>query len=77
MSHGLVNNVNRSHQTPTNNACGFFIPAVVNLEPIRRKAVLHICDGVKAAYHGGPGGARPFHVGGEDHALRHRPRGAR
>lgn len=56
MSHGLVNNVNRSHTTPTLNACGMFIPAVVNLPVIRQKAVLHICDGVKAAYHGGPGG---------------------
>jgi len=61
MSHGLVNNVNRSHPTPTNNSCGFFIPAVVNVEPIRRKAVLHICDGVRAAYHGGPGG-RPRYM---------------
>ena len=58
MSHDLVNNVNRSHSTPTLNACGTFIPAVVNLPVIRQKAVLHICDGVKASYHGGPG-ARP------------------
>ena len=26
MSHGMVNNVNRSHPTPTLNACGIFIP---------------------------------------------------
>ena len=61
MSHGLVNNVNRSHSTPTLNACGTFIPAVVSLPVIRQKAVLHICDGVKASYHGGPG-ARPKYV---------------
>ncbi len=61
MSHGLVNNVNRSHPTPTLNACGTFIPAVVNLPVIRQKAVLHICDAVKASYHGGPG-ARPKYV---------------
>lgn len=55
LSHGLVNNVNRSHVTETANACGFFIPAVVDLPVMRRKTVLNILDGVKAAYHGGPG----------------------
>jgi hypothetical protein len=61
MSHGMVNNVNRSHLTPTSNACGVFIPSVVSLPVIREKAVLHICDAVKASYHGGPG-ARPEYV---------------
>ena len=56
MSHGLVNNVNRSHASTTANVCGIFIPAVVDLPVIREKVVLHILDGVKAAYHGGPGG---------------------
>jgi uncharacterized protein (DUF362 family) len=55
LSHGLVNNVNRSHATTTANACGLFIPAVVDLPVIRKKVVLNILDGVKAAYHGGPG----------------------
>lgn len=55
LSHGLVNNVYRSHSTPTLNACGAFIPAVVNLPVIRQKTVLHIMDGIKALYHGGPG----------------------
>jgi uncharacterized protein (DUF362 family) len=55
MSHGLVNNVNRSHSTKTLNACGAFIPAAVDLPVIREKVVLHILDGVKGAYHGGPG----------------------
>ena len=57
MSHGLVNNVSRSHASTTANACGIFIPAVVDLPVIRKKLVLHILDGVKAAYHGGPGGS--------------------
>jgi hypothetical protein len=61
MSHGMVNNVNRSHTTPTLNACGIFIPSVVSLAVIREKAALHICDAVKASYHGGPG-ARPRYV---------------
>jgi len=56
LSHGLVNNVNRSHASTTANACGLFIPAVVDLPIVRQKNVLNILDGVKAAYHGGPGG---------------------
>jgi uncharacterized protein (DUF362 family) len=56
ISHGVVNNVNRSHITPTANAGGAFIPAVVSLPVVRSKSVLHICDGVKASFHGGPGG---------------------
>lgn len=60
MSHGMVNNVNRSHLTPTLNACGAFIPAVVSLPVFRKKAVLHICDAVKAQWHGGPGGKPEF-----------------
>lgn len=61
MSHGLVNNVCRSHSSPTLNACGSFIPAVVSMPVIRNKAVLHILDGIKGVYHGGPG-ARPEFV---------------
>jgi hypothetical protein len=60
MSHGMVNNVNRSHTTPTLNACGIFIPSVVSLPLIREKATLHICDAVKASYHGGPGGKAQY-----------------
>ena len=60
MSHGMVNNVNRSHLSSTNNACGIFIPSVVALPVIRDKAVLHICDGIKAQYHGGPSGRPQF-----------------
>jgi uncharacterized protein (DUF362 family) len=55
LSHGFVNNVNRSHASTTANACGIFIPAVVDLPIFREKVVLNILDGVKAAYHGGPG----------------------
>jgi hypothetical protein len=61
MSHGLVNNVRRSHVTPTANACNIFIPAVVNLPVIRQKAVLQVVDGIRAQYHGGPGG-RPKYM---------------
>jgi len=61
MSHGLVNNVCRSHSSSSLNACNAFIPAVVSIPVIRNKAVLHILDGVKGLYHGGPS-ARPQFV---------------
>ena len=54
LSHGLVNNVNRSHLSNTANVCGAFIPAVVSMPVIRNKAVLHVLDGIRALYHGGP-----------------------
>ncbi len=55
LSHGLVNNVSRSHSSPTLNTCGWFIPAIVDHPTIRQKVVLNMIDGVLGAYHGGPG----------------------
>ena len=55
LSHGLVNNVNRSHSSKTLNVTGAFIPSVVSMPVIRNKAVLHILDAVKGQYNGGPG----------------------
>ncbi len=55
LSHGLVNNVSRSHSSNTLNTCGWFIPNIVDHPIIRQKAVLQICDGLVGAYHGGPG----------------------
>jgi Domain of unknown function (DUF362) len=60
LSHGLVNNVNRSHSSGTLNVCGAFIPAVVSMPVIRDKAVLHILDGIKGLYHGGPSAQPQF-----------------
>jgi hypothetical protein len=54
MSHGLVRNVNRTHSTPETNVCNQFIPTVVSHPIIRRKCVLHIMDGIKGVYQGGP-----------------------
>jgi len=59
MSHGLVNNVNRSHSTPDTNVCNQFIPEVVSHPVVRRKCVLHIMDGIKGVYQGGPGASKP------------------
>jgi uncharacterized protein (DUF362 family) len=60
LSHGLVNNVARSHATPATNACNTFIPAVVALPRIRQKVVLHVLDGLKAVYQGGPSAKKEF-----------------
>lgn len=56
LSHGLVNNVSRSHSTPTLNTCGTFIPSIVDHPIIRKKSVINILDGLVGGYHGGPGG---------------------
>jgi hypothetical protein len=65
MSHGLVNNVARSHPfglpgseqaaTTTLNHCHTFIPAMVSLPQTRQKCVLQILDGLVGTYEGGPG----------------------
>jgi len=61
MSHGLVNNVARSHIGDRTlgqgglNHCQTFIPAAVSLEPTREKCVLQILDGLVGTYEGGPG----------------------
>jgi hypothetical protein len=59
MSHGLVNNVVRSHDSADTNVCNQFIPQVVAHPVLRKKCVLHIMDGIKGVYQGGPGGSRP------------------
>jgi uncharacterized protein (DUF362 family) len=56
LSHGFVNNVERSHARPPYlNACGTFIPAIVNTPVFREKVVLNIVDGVRGLWNGGPG----------------------
>jgi hypothetical protein len=54
MSHGTVNNVNRSHSTPFTNVCNQFIPQMASHPLIRQKFVLQIMDGIRGIYHGGP-----------------------
>ncbi len=65
MSHGMVNNVCRSHPgalpgseqafTKALNHCHTFIPAMVSLPQTRQKCVLQILDGLVGTYEGGPG----------------------
>lgn len=60
MSHGLVNNVSRSHGTPDTNTCNLFIPAIVAHPTIRQKAVLQVLDGLNAVFQRGPGAQKEF-----------------
>jgi uncharacterized protein (DUF362 family) len=64
MSHGLNNNVARSHiggvyrlggQSSSPNQCNTFIPTAAGQPLIRQKATLHIMDGLIGVYEGGPG----------------------
>jgi uncharacterized protein (DUF362 family) len=59
MSHGLVNNVCRSHGSPDTNVCNQFIPQIASHPIIRKKCVLHIIDGIKGVYQGGPAANKP------------------
>jgi hypothetical protein len=64
LSHGLNNNVARSHlaniprldgSVSGPNQCNTFIPTAVSQLPTRQKATLHILDGLVGVYEGGPG----------------------
>ena len=59
MSHGLVNNVERSHSTPQTNACNEFIPTMVSHPIVRKKCVLQIMDGIRGIWQKGPFGQHP------------------
>jgi len=60
LSHGLVNNVNRSHDAPGGYQFSAFIPAVVSMPVIRYKAVLHIVDGIHGMYDFGPNNLQKY-----------------
>ena len=68
MSHGMNNNVSRSHlsgiahgfgdlstHVTGPNQCNTFIPQAVSHLALRQKATLHILDGLIGVYEGGPG----------------------
>jgi hypothetical protein len=68
MSHGMNNNVARSHLPNVAhgfdngsaavfgpNQCNTFIPQAASQLPLRRKATLHVLDGLIGVYEGGPG----------------------
>lgn len=55
MSHGMNNNVCRTHPTADQNWCDTFIATVAAQRRIREKVALHIGDGLIGTYDGGPG----------------------
>ena len=64
LSHGMNNNVSRSHLTglahiggprSNPNQCNTFIPHAVNQLPLKQTVTLHILDGLIGVYDGGPG----------------------
>jgi uncharacterized protein (DUF362 family) len=59
LSHGLFNNVFRSHVNPGLTHCHSFIPAMVSLPMLRRKVVLHVMEALWGIYQGGPGLSNP------------------
>jgi hypothetical protein len=69
LSHGLNNNVARSHLSglrhgagPSGpNQCNTFIPSAAGQELIRSKVVLHILDGLIGVYQGGPSSGLTWH----------------
>ncbi|MBY0525712.1 MAG: DUF362 domain-containing protein [Gemmataceae bacterium] len=62
LSHGMCNNVSRSHLPRSKrqdsisgpNQCNVFIPTAVNHPLMRQKVTLHILDGLVGVYQGGP-----------------------
>lgn len=53
IAYGNFSNVARSHQDSKTNTLSF-IGTLAMVEPLRSKTVLHIMDGLKGVWHGGP-----------------------
>ena len=53
LAYGSFNNVNRTHTNPKTYTDPV-IPVMCTAAPLRAKAVLHIMDGLRSVYHGGP-----------------------
>jgi uncharacterized protein (DUF362 family) len=53
LGYGTFNNVARSHQAPYSFTSPL-IGVLCSVEPLRSKAVLHIMDGMRMVWHGGP-----------------------
>jgi uncharacterized protein (DUF362 family) len=53
LGYGTFNNVARSHQAPFS-FTDPLIGVMCSVEPLRSKAVLHIMDGMRQVWHGGP-----------------------
>ncbi len=53
IAYGSFSNVARSHQNTKTNTLSF-IGTLYNVEPLRSKTVLHLMDGIKGVWQGGP-----------------------
>lgn len=53
MAYGSFNNVARSHAFSKTH-CRTFIGTLATVEPVRSRFVLHVMDGLKGIWHGGP-----------------------
>ncbi len=53
IAYGSFSNVARSHKNTRTNTLSF-IGTLYNLEPLRSKTVLHVMDGIKGVWQGGP-----------------------
>jgi uncharacterized protein (DUF362 family) len=53
LGYGTFNNVHRSHRTPFS-FTDPLIGVMCSVEPLRSKAVLHVMDGMRMVWHGGP-----------------------
>jgi uncharacterized protein (DUF362 family) len=53
LAYGTFNNVARTHRTP-HSFTSPMIGLMCTVEPLRSKAVLHIMDGMRQVWHGGP-----------------------
>jgi uncharacterized protein (DUF362 family) len=61
LGYGSFNNVARTHVDPKTYTDPV-IPVMCSTPPLRSKSVLHIMDGIRALYHGGPFGWNPEFV---------------
>jgi uncharacterized protein (DUF362 family) len=61
LGYGSFNNVARTHVDPKTYTDPV-IPVMCSTPPLRSKSVLHIMDGIRAVYHGGPFGWNPEFV---------------
>jgi uncharacterized protein (DUF362 family) len=61
LAYGSFNNVARTHVDPKTYTDPV-IPVMCSVGPLRAKSVLHIMDGIRAVYHGGPFGWNPEFV---------------
>lgn len=61
LAYGEFNNVARSHHKEKTHTL-WYIGTLVNTEPLKSKTVLHIMDGIRGIWHGGPFVTKPEYL---------------